>query len=121
MAIGAITISSHVPIDDSGAEIIFCSFAGEDDYPTGGTEKADVDEALATALAAEVAAATDKNIRGVRVPTIVGVIPGDCGKYAPSWVDDCLFVRDGGHATRDELSLHDDVHGTTFNVGFVCK
>jgi hypothetical protein len=120
MAQGVITILSQIPLPQGGS-LIKCSFPGDTAYPTGGTLKAAINTALATALKAIVAAATDKNVRGLSEPTIKGIIPGDCGQYVPSWVTAGLFVRDGGHATWDEVGNGTALNGTTFNVTLICE
>lgn len=121
MAQGVITIGTVVALPQ-GASLIKCSFPGDTAYPTGGTLKADVEAALATAIATVVAAATDKNVRGLSNPTVVDLIPGDCGQYVPMWDSAVgLKVRDGGHATVDEVGNGTDLHGTTFNVTLVCE
>ncbi len=120
MAQGVITIKSKVQLPKGGM-IIYVSFPGDTSYPTGGTLAADVNAALKTALVAEVAAASDKLVRGVETPTIVDIEAGDCGQYVPSWVTAGLFVRDGGDAAWAEVGAATPLNGTTFNIGLICK
>lgn len=120
MALGTITIVSKVALPKGGM-LLDCSFAGESSYPTGGTTAVNLAAALKTALVAEVAAATDKNVRGFETLSVVGLIPGDCGQYVPSIVDGKLKVRDGGSGTWAEVSGSANISTTTFHVQFVCK
>lgn len=121
MAIGTITITARAEDTNGCLKLFKCSFDGEDDYPAGGT--ADVQAALRTAIETAAGAATDKNVRGIENVTIVDVIPGDCGQYVPSWdyANGKLKVRDGGHATWDEVTAAADISATTFNVTFITK
>jgi hypothetical protein len=120
MAIGTITIASTVDLGH-GARLYKCSFAGDADYTTGGTPAADVLAALKLAIKTAELAASDTNVRGPENPTIFDVIGGDCGQYEAYWKTAGLKVLDGGHATRDEIAAHADVHLTTFNVTFITK
>lgn len=120
MAIGTITVVSYMA-GEPGEALIKCSFVGDDAYPTGGTLKADIQTALLAAWTAEVAAATDKNVRGVKITTIKDVIRGECGQYVPIWDAAVgLKVRDGGSATLAEVGNGTDLKGTTFNATFIC-
>ena len=120
MAIGAITIASTLELQD-GARLYHCSFAGDGSYPTHGTTSAAVTAALVLDIKTAELAATDTNVRGVTNPTIMDVIPGDCGQYVPMWTAIGLKVRDGGHATWNEVGNGTNLAGTTFNVTFVAK
>lgn len=120
MAIGTVTIASTVELPN-GARLYHCSFAGDGAYPTGGTLAADVTAALVLAIKTAELAASDTLVRGPMTPTIIDLIPGDCGQYAPMWVTAGLKVRDGGHATWDEVTAAGDLSGTTFNVTLVTK
>ena len=120
MAQGIITIVSKVQLP-KGGQIIYVSFPGDTAYPTGGTLKANFETALKTALIAEVAAASDKLVRGVETPTIVGIDYGDCGQYIPSWVTAGLFVRDGGDANLIEVGNGTALNATTFHIGLICQ
>lgn len=120
MAIGTITIASTLELAN-GARLYHCSFAGDGAYPTGGTLVADVLAKLMAAIKTAELAASDTLVRGVPTPTIIDVIPGDCGQYAPMWVTAGLKVRDGGHATWDEVTAAGDLSATTFNVTFVTQ
>lgn len=119
MAIGTITIGARVDAAN-GLKLFKCSFAGDGSYPTGGSAAL---TALKTAIAAAATAASDKNIRGPEAVAIVDIIPGDCGQYVPSWdyTNSKLKVRDGGHATWNEVGNGTNLAGTTFNVTFICK
>jgi hypothetical protein len=121
MAIGTITITARVEDTNGTLKLFKCSFDGDDDYPTGGT--ADVQASLRTAIETAASGATDANVRGIENVTVVDVIPGDCGQYVPSWdyANGKLKVRDGGHATWDEVANTTDLSGTTFNVTFITK
>lgn len=120
MPIGTVTIVAAVPLP-TGEQVIKCSFAGDDDYATGGTAGADVEAAVVAALLTAALAATDANIQASSDLTIFDVVPGDCGQYVPSWTGGDLKVLDGGDVARAEVALHADLSGTTFNVSFVCK
>lgn len=120
MAIGTITIASTLDLP-SGARLYHCSFAGDGAYPTGGTLVANVLAALVLAIKTAELGASDTLVRGVMTPTIMDVIPGDCGQYVPMWVTAGLKVRDGGHATWDEVGAATDLSATTFNVTLVTK
>lgn len=119
MAQGTITIVSRLDYG-KGEKIFKCSFPGDTSYPTGGTAGADVLAALKTAIKTAAAAAGDANVRGIEGVTIKEIIPGDCGQYVPSWTGGKLKVRDGGHATWDEVANTTALNGTTFNVTFLC-
>jgi hypothetical protein len=98
-----------------------CSFAGDGAYPTGGTVGADVLAALKLAIKTAELAAHDTNVRGPMDPTIIAVVPGDCGQYVPSWTGGKLKCLDGGHATWNEVGNGVNLSGTTFNLSFVTK
>jgi len=103
MALGAITLNDRAGDVASAplrADII--SFAGDTSYPLGGSL------GLEAALAAEL---------GV-TPTILAVLPQDCGQYVPAWdfANKKLKVLDGGHATWDEVADTTPLNSTTFNV-----
>lgn len=110
MAIGTITIAFQTE------NLIGLSFAGDGEYPTGGT--AAFEASVETAIATANAAAADAKVRGARNIEILDIIGGDCGQYEPLWdkTNGKLKVRDGGHATKDEVANEADLSGTTFNL-----
>jgi hypothetical protein len=120
MAIGTITILDTVEHGGGLAEIK-CSFAGDSAYPTGGTLVANVKAALELAIKTAELAKGDANVRGTRDVTIYGIEASDCGAYKPEWVAAGLKVRDGGHATVDEIANGVDLKATTFYVTFKIK
>lgn len=119
MALGAITIGSIKELKD-GSKMIRISFAGDGAYPTGGT--ATFKDLLQDAIEAAAALAVDANVRGRQNVAPIAVIPQDCGQYVPSYAaaTDKLFVRDGGHATWNEVGNGVNLSGTTFNVLVLC-
>lgn len=119
MTLGTGTIKSRRNVD-GGVELRI-QFAGDTSYPTGGT--ADFADYVNAIIATAAAAATDTNVRGPENLQIVDIVGGDCGQYVPFYdIDnDKLFVRDGGHATRDEVANTTALNGTPFNVTCVCK
>ena len=119
MAIGTITIVSRLDFG-KGEKNFKCSFAGDASYPTGGTAGADVLAALKLAIKTAAAAAGDANVRAIEGVTIKEILPGDCGQYVPSWTSGKLKVRDGGHATWNEVGNGTNLSGTAFNVTFIC-
>lgn len=104
-----------------GGVDLLIEFDGDSSYPTGGT--ADFTAFVNAIIAAAAAAAGDANVRGPETMTVVAVIPQDCGQYVPNFdiANDKLFVRDGGHATWDEVANTTDLHTTKFNVLVVCQ
>lgn len=96
-------------------------FDGDDDYATGGT--ADFTAFLNALIKTTAAAQSDSNVRGAEAMTILAVTPQDCGQYVPNFdvANDKLFVRDGGHATWDEVAATTDLSTTKFHVVVVCK
>lgn len=120
MAIGTVTIVAVAPLP-TGEQVLKVAFAGDDDYPTGGTVGADITSAVETAIATAAGLATDANIKAGQELTVVEVIAGDCGQYVPTWTGGKLKVLDGGDAARAEAANHADLSGTTFNVSLVCK
>ncbi len=120
MAIGTITIGNTLALPDGGM-LYKCSFAGDGAYPTHGTLSAAIHTALKLAIKTAEGLTTDTNVRGPLNPTIVDIIGGDCGQYVPMWTAVGLKVRDGGHATWNEVGNGTNLAGTTFNVTFVTK
>lgn len=120
MPIGTITIEAREDAGN-GLKLFKCSFAGDSAYPTNGSTTAET--LLRAAITAAAVGATDKNIRGPEVVDIIDVIPGDCGQYVPSWTyaTALLKVRDGGHATWNEVGNGTNLAATTFHVTFICK
>ncbi len=95
-------------------------FDGDATYPAGGTPS--FTGVVKAAIKAAAAAATDKQVRGEENITIVDVVAGDCGQYVPQFVvaSDKLFVRDGGHATWNEVAPG-DLSATKFNLTVLAK
>ena len=120
MALGTMTIV-EVTKEAGSLKVIVASFAGDDAYPTGGTATAET--ALNTAIKTAAAAATDANVRGNENVEIVGIMDSDCGQYVPIWdaANNKLKMRDGGHATWDEVADTTDLSGTTCVVKFLVK
>jgi len=122
MSIGAITMGEITGEKPSAPLFaIDVSFAGDSSYPTGGT--ADFQESVRDAIETYMAAQSDANVRGrwnVEIQCVAGF---NCGQYVP-WYDaanDKLYVRDGGHATWDEVANTTNLSGTTFNLTLLCK
>lgn len=108
MSLGAITLLRRGgDMPSAPLRVDHISFAGDDDYPAGGTA------GLEALLAAKL---------GV-TPEILAVVPGDCGQYVPSWdyTNKKMFVRDGGTATWTEVAPAFDLSGTTFNVAVISQ
>lgn len=120
MALGTPTINAIRETRDGGQELLM-SFDGDDNYPTGGTT--DFNAYVRDAVKTAHAAAADANIRGEERVAALAVVPQNCGQYVPSYdyANDTLFVRDGGHATWQQVPNTTDLSGTTFNVLVVCK
>lgn len=83
------------------------SFAGDDDYTTGGTPD------FVAALQAELTELQGKTVVDVRQA-------GPCGGYLCSWdrANDAFQVRQcaGAGAPAAEVAAHADLHATTFEV-----
>ena len=122
MALGALTIAGIQGEKPSAPQfVIDLSFAGDGAYPTGGT--LDFEATVNAAIAAAAALTTDHNVRAGQVVAIRAIVAFECGQYVP-WYDktnDTLFVRDGGHATWDEVANGTNLAGTTFNLTLLCE
>jgi hypothetical protein len=121
MPIGAITLGIAAGFKPSAPLFnINMEFAGDSSYPTGGS--ADFMEAVRDAIQTQMAAMPDANVRGRIDVSGVSIIGFECGQYVP-WYDaanDKLFVRDGGHATWQEVPNGTNLSTTTFKLTVAC-
>jgi len=117
--IGAVTIYNRIDYG-RGEKLFVVSFDGDGLYLPGGTAGANVTAELRAAIAIAAAMAPDANVRGYEAVTIKDLIPGDCGRYEPYWVNGRLKMIDGGSATRDEVFPGADLSMITVRVAFLC-
>ncbi len=121
MPIGAITLGTAAGFKPSAPLFyINMEFDGDSAYPTGGSP--DFVEDVKDKFQAEMASLPDANVRGRIDVTGLAIVGFECGQYVP-WYDeahDKLFVRDGGHATWQEVPNGTNLAGTKFKLTLAC-
>jgi hypothetical protein len=115
MALGAITINTKAGFKPKAPEPMLAdiSFAGDSDYPTGGTAT------FATLVKAALDAGSVESLAGIEVLGVVEILPVATHYPVYDKANDklMLFVR----TTGAEEAAHADLHLTTFRVAVICK
>lgn len=110
MALGTATHDSRVSSSPGPVTIDVLTFAGDDNYQTGGT--ANFEAYVRSAL-------------GLGNVDLLGVVPLDCAGHVPVYdkANDTLKVYLGGGASTAlaEVGNGSDLSGTTFNVLVIAR